>query len=55
MKVEVELRSLSNRLAGGDCEFSAEDRQIVDDLTEDIRDAVHEYQVSRGLACNIVY
>ena len=32
MKVEVELHSLLNRLAGVDCEFTAEDRQVVDNL-----------------------
>ena len=46
MKVEVELHSLLNRLAGADCEFTAEDRQVVDNLTED---SIYEYQVCKWL------
>jgi len=46
MEAEVALRSITNRLVDVNYEVTAGDRQIVDDLAEDIRDAVHEYQVS---------
>ncbi|KAF9781009.1 hypothetical protein BJ322DRAFT_1082678 [Thelephora terrestris] len=47
MRVEVALRSLSDRFVDGNYNTTARDRQIVDDLTGDIRDAIHEYQLSQ--------
>lgn len=46
MRAEVALRSLADHFVDDTRNVTARDRQIVDDLTRDVRDAIHEYQVS---------
>ena len=49
MEVQSALRSLSDRFADVKCTVTEEDREMVYDLAEDIRDAISEYQVSSYL------
>lgn len=51
---EVTLRSLSDRFVGDNYGVTAGDRQIVDDLKGDIRDAIHKYQVSGDVCVGLL-
>lgn len=46
MEVQSALRSLSGRFTDVKYTATEEDREVVYDLAEDIRDAISEYQVS---------
>ena len=49
MEVQSALRSLSDRFTDVKYTVTEEDREMVYDLAEDIRDAISEYQVSSYL------
>ena len=46
MKAGAVLDPLSDRFAGDDNAVTPEDSQMVEDLTEEIRDAIRKYEVS---------
>ena len=46
MEARAVLDPLSDRLAGNDNAVTPEDYQMVEDRTEEIRDAIHKYEVS---------
>lgn len=48
MRVEATLCTISNHAASGNNAVTS-DRQMVEDLTEDIRSAIHIYEVSNNL------
>jgi len=46
METEVALHPLSNHLTNANHMVTEEDLQMADKLVEDVRDSIHEYQVS---------